>query len=124
VANNESCFTVRDTEPFAQEHGYSHFLTVPRKFILDCNQSELTKADLDILLDQAQHVMRQHLMNLNVKFDVTQLWTGFHVPPHNSVPWLHMHVLYPKEIVTKPPMGHRWTKPRFISAHELRLKLA
>ena len=124
VANNESCFTVMDTEPFAREHGYSHFLTVPRKFILDCNQAILTVADLDILHDQAQHVIMQHLMSLNVSFDVTQLWTGFHVPPHASVPWLHMHVLYPKDIVIKPPMGHRWTKPRFISTQELRLKIA
>ena len=124
LADSAICFTIADTEPFAKEHGYEHYLTVPRRFVLDCNQATLRVADLDDLLSQAYIVITSQLKAKGITFDVTQLWTGFHVPPHNSVPWLHMHVLYPKDIVTKPPMGHRWTKPRFITTQELRLKLA
>jgi hypothetical protein len=124
LADSPTCFTIMDSEPFAKEHGYEHLLTVPRRFVLDCNQSALTVADLDALLSQAIVVITAQLKSKGVEFDITQLWTGFHVPPHNSIPWLHMHVLYPKEIVTKPPMGHRWTKPRFVTTQELRLKLS
>ena len=94
---------------------------MPRQYVLDCTQSSLTVSDIDQMVAQAVIVVTHHLRMKDIVFDAAQLWTGFHVPPHNSVPWLHMHALYPKSVVTEPPMAHRWTAPRFMTTDELKL---
>jgi hypothetical protein len=75
------------------------------------------------MVSQAVEVITHHLRVKDVVFDPSQLWTGFHVPPHNSVPWLHMHVLYPKSVVTAPPIAQRWTMPRFMTAADVKLAI-
>ena len=123
IADSASCFTVMDNETYAKEFGYAHYLTAPRRFILDCTQRSLTVSDIDLMVSQAVEVITHQLRVKDVVFDPSQLWTGFHVPPHNSVPWLHMHVLYPKSIVTAPPIAQRWTMPRFMAAADVKLAI-
>jgi hypothetical protein len=123
IADAELCFTLLDSEPFAKEHGYAHYLTVPREFILDCEQGSLDQLVLQSMVNQATTVMRAHVEAKHATFDAEQLYMGFHVPPHNSVPWLHMHVLYPKSVVTSGQLRNRWTAPRFVSTQEVLARL-
>jgi hypothetical protein len=119
VADEASCFTIVDNETFRAQYGYVHYLTVPREFVLDCQQSTLTVAVLDAMVAQATAVVSANVH----AYTAEQLWLGFHVPPNNSVPWLHMHVLYPKSIVTREPLRGRWTSPKFATAQEVRARL-
>jgi hypothetical protein len=119
LADGDVCFTIMDNEVYTKRYGYAHFLTAPREFVLDCEQHDLTRALLDAMVAQATAVVAKQVHAYNED----QLWLGFHVPPNNSVPWLHMHALYPKSIVTREPLRGRWTSPRFSTAQEVRARL-
>jgi hypothetical protein len=109
IVDTATCFTIGDCEPYAGRFGYVHYLTAPREFVQDCTQSSLTLAVLEALVEQATSVVSAQVH----AYDEAQLLLGFHVPPNTSVPWLHMHALYPKSIVMREPMRSRWTSPKF-----------
>ena len=119
IVSDDTCFAMRDNEPFARMHGYEHFLVAPRWFLLDCTQPALTVALLDAMVVQADRVLEDQV----AQCDASQVLMGFHVPPHCSVPWLHMHVLYPMSIVMHPRSAQRWSEPRFVTLQALRLRL-
>ncbi|KAM9798653.1 adenosine 5'-monophosphoramidase HINT3-like [Neosynchiropus ocellatus] len=79
------CF--RDVKPGAAHH----YLVIPRTHIENCKS--LQGKDIP-LVERMKEMGLSVLLKSNVK-DLEDIRLGFHIPPFNSVPHLHLHVLAP-----------------------------
>lgn len=81
----------------------AHLLIVPTRYVR--NAASLCAADaplLEQMLAAAAEVMRDAIGS---RFDEAELLMGFHWPPHITVNWLHLHVMYPKvRAAPQPPL--------------------
>jgi diadenosine tetraphosphate (Ap4A) HIT family hydrolase len=95
VDSDGDLFTFRDIRPASR----LHFLVVPNqkyKFVRDASQL-VGPADADLV--RRMEVKAKALVAAEVgadAFDPDELALGFHGPPWYSVPWLHLHAIYPK----------------------------
>ncbi|KAL1520192.1 hypothetical protein AB1Y20_023662 [Prymnesium parvum] len=87
--DDDELFSFRDKNPAAP----IHYLVIPRRFVRDA--AELTPHD-DVLVrkmaEKARYLVRSSVAD---SFDESELVLGFHWPPWYSVPWLHLHAIYP-----------------------------
>ena len=91
-------FTFRDIRPAST----IHLLVIPRekRFVRDA--SKLAGAD-DAELVRRMEAKAVELVRAEVgdAFDASELALGFHWPPWYSVPWLHLHAIYPKSVMSR-----------------------
>ena len=91
-------FTFVDKRPASTVH----LLVIPRRFIRDA--STLAPEDLPLVgrMEAKARALVQRTVGADA-FDERELALGFHWPPWYSVPWLHLHAIYPKSA-----MSRRW----------------
>ena len=91
-------FTFVDKRPASTVH----LLVIPRRFIRDA--SALAPEDLPLVgrMEAKARALVQRTVGADA-FDERELALGFHWPPWYSVPWLHLHAIYPKSA-----MSRRW----------------
>ena len=91
-------FTFVDKRPAST----GHLLVIPRRFIRDA--SALAPEDLPLVgrMEAKARALVQRTVGADA-FDERELALGFHWPPWYSVPWLHLHAIYPKSA-----MSRRW----------------
>ena len=83
-------FTFRDRNPASS----LHLLVIPQRFIRDASRLQPADADLVRRMEaKARAVVRDEVGDA---FCDRELALGFHWPPWYSVPWLHLHAIYPK----------------------------
>lgn len=121
VEDGEELFTFHDSNPAAPHH----LLVIPKVMIRDA--SALTLADAPLvrrMWRKAVEQMRAAVAEAEDEdeaesggrgggrgeragegraFDEEELLLGFHMPPGNSVAWLHLHAIYPRS-----QMRRRW----------------
>ena len=79
-----------------------HLLSIPIKFIRDINMlGEGDTALLQNMYDIAQMLVQRMLLARGMDYNEREMMTGFHKPPNITVPWLHMHVMYPKAAIRR-----------------------
>ena len=85
-------FTFVDKRPASTVH----LLVIPRRFIRDA--SALAPEDLPLVgrMEAKARALVQRTVGADA-FDEQELALGFHWPPWYSVPWLHLHAIYPEE---------------------------
>lgn len=89
-ANDEELFTFRDKNPAS----LIHLLVIPRAFVRDASQLVTADAALVRRMEaKARDLVRKEVGDT---FDERELALGFHWPPFYSVPWLHLHAIYPR----------------------------
>ena len=94
--DDEELFTFRDKRPAST----LHLLVIPRRFIRDA--SMLRGADDAELVARMESKARALIRaEVGDAFDESELSLGFHWPPWYSVPWLHLHAIYPRSAVTR-----------------------
>lgn len=107
-------FTFRDRNPASQ----LHLLIVPRRFIRDASQLEPTDAALVRHMEaKARELVRAEVGDA---FRERELALGFHWPPWYSVPWLHLHAIYPKSTMKR---RYKYTAFSFYSPERVLLRL-
>lgn len=76
-----------------------HYLVIPRRFVRDA--SSLLPSDAPLV--RCMEVKARELVRKQVgaAFDERELMLGFHWPPWYSVPWLHLHAIYPRSACTR-----------------------
>jgi len=87
---DDTLFSFRDKNPAST----LHFLVIPRRFVRDA--AELRPSDtalVERMADKARSLVRE---SVGDSFDEAELALGFHWPPWYSVPWLHLHAIYPR----------------------------
>jgi diadenosine tetraphosphate (Ap4A) HIT family hydrolase len=91
-------FTFDDIRPASAVH----LLVIPRKFVRDASMLD---GAADAQLVQRMEKKARELVRARVgdSFDEAELALGFHMPPWYSVPWLHLHAIYPRR-----EMSRRW----------------
>ena len=83
-------FVFRDRRPASS----IHLLVIPRHFIRDASQLTLDDTGLVQRMEaKARELVRKEVGS---SFSERELALGFHWPPWYSVPWLHLHAIYPK----------------------------
>ena len=119
VEDGEELFTFHDSNPAAPHH----LLVIPKVMIRDA--SALTHADSPLvrrMRRKAVEQMRAAVAEAEAEgeaerggrcggggegagegraFDEEELLLGFHMPPGNSVAWLHLHAIYPKREMSR-----------------------
>uniref|UniRef100_A0A7S4EUG9 HIT domain-containing protein n=1 Tax=Chrysotila carterae TaxID=13221 RepID=A0A7S4EUG9_CHRCT len=71
-----------------------HYLVIPKRFIQDASMLEPGDAQLVRRMEaKARDLVRA---SVGEAFDERELALGFHWPPWYSVPWLHLHAIYPR----------------------------
>ena len=74
---------------------------IPKRFVRDAAQLEAGDAELVRRMEaKATELVRA---SVGEAFDPAELALGFHWPPWYSVPWLHLHAIYPRS-----QMRRRW----------------
>ena len=99
-ADDPDLFTFRDRKPAST----IHMLVIPRQFVRDA--AELKPRDAELV--RAMTTKARELVRAEVgddAFDERELALGFHWPPFYSVPWLHLHAIYPRS-----QMRRRWKR--------------
>ena len=120
VEDGEELFTFHDSNPAAPHH----LLVIPKVMIRDA--SALTHADAPLvrrMRRKAVEQMRAAVAEAEAEgeaegggrgggggegagegraFDEEELLLGFHMPPGNSVAWLHLHAIYPRSRLRRP----------------------
>ena len=76
-----------------------HYLVIPRRFIRDA--SDLRPADAQLVRDMEAKARQLVRDTVGDNFDESELALGFHWPPWYSVPWLHLHAIYPRSSITR-----------------------
>ena len=98
-------FTFRDRNPAST----IHLLVIPRRFVRDASMLGANDAELvRQMTSKAIALVRSEVEAKQGRFDESQLSLGFHYPPWYSVPWLHLHAIYPKRV-----MGRRYKYTAF-----------
>ena len=90
VEDGEELFCFHDANPAAERH----LLVIPREFIRDA--STLRPTDAPLVRRMRAKAVQLTRAAVGKGFDEEQLLLGFHWPPAYSVPWLHLHALYPR----------------------------
>ena len=88
---DDDLFVFRDRRPAST----LHLLVIPKFFIRDASQLQRT----DVELVRRMEAKARELVRAEVgaeAFQERELALGFHWPPWYSVPWLHLHAIYPK----------------------------
>ena len=92
VDDDGDLFTFRDIRPASTVH----LLVIPKRFVRDASQlAGATDAEL------VRRMRRKAIERVRIEvgpdaFDESELALGFHWPPWYSVPWLHLHAIYPR----------------------------
>ena len=91
-------FTFNDIRPAST----IHMLVIPRKERFVRDASKLEGAD-DVELVRRMRAKAVSVVRARVgdAFDESELALGFHWPPWYSVPWLHLHAIYPRSSITR-----------------------
>ena len=112
VKEDEHFVTFRDICPAAPVH----LLTIPRAFIRDVG-SICDARDVQNMCIQATLA----LDSLVGKADAGDVRMGFHVPTYISVPWLHLHTLFPATDIRDPS---HYAGANFVTPEEVISRLA
>ena len=112
MEDGEELFTFHDSNPAAPHH----LLVIPKVLIRDA--LTLTHADAPLvhrMRRKAVEQMRAAVLEAKAEtegvaegggegraFDEEELLLGFHMPPGNSVAWLHLHAIYPRSRLRRP----------------------
>lgn len=98
VVDNEDpdLFTFRDRRPASDVH----LLIIPRRFVRDAAMLRGSDATL-VRSMEAKAIALVRAEIGDEAFDEAELALGFHWPPWYSVPWLHLHAIYPKSRITR-----------------------
>jgi len=96
-----------DIYPAAQVH----LQTVPKKHIKNINH--LNKGDLDLLKYMKQKTMEYLVINFG---EDPNYELGFHIPPFNSIPHLHMHSIKPPFIIGS---FHKFIKNQIFRSYDV-----
>ena len=119
VEDGEELFTFHDSNPAAPHH----LLVIPKVMIRDA--SALTPADAPLvrrMRRKAVEQMRAAVAEAEAEGEAErggggggggegagegrafdeELLLGFHMPPGNSVAWLHLHAIYPRSRLRRP----------------------
>ena len=90
-------FAFKDRSPASE----IHYLVIPKRFVRDAAQ--LGPADAELVRRMEAKAIELVRASVGEAFDPAELALGFHWPPWYSVPWLHLHAIYPKSA-----MSRRW----------------
>ena len=107
-------FVFRDRKPASQ----IHLLVIPRRFIRDA--SRLQPADAGLVRSMEAKARELVRAEVGTSFSERELALGFHWPPWYSVPWLHLHAIYPKSSMMR---RYKYTAFSFYSPERVLLKL-
>ena len=97
VEDDGDLFTFNDRKPASK----LHLLVIPKRFVRDASQ--LSGPD-DAALVRRMEIKAIELVRKEVgpeNFDANELALGFHWPPWYSVPWLHLHAIYPRSEMSR-----------------------
>ena len=107
-------FVFRDNKPASQ----IHLLVIPRRFIRDA--SRLEPSDAELVRDMEAKAKELVRAEVGSSFSERELALGFHWPPWYSVPWLHLHAIYPKSAMRR---RYKYTAFSFYSPERVLLRL-
>ena len=108
VDNDGDLFTFRDIRPAST----LHLLVIPKRFVRDASMlAGATDADLVRRMERKATELVRAEVGAEA-FDADVLALGFHWPPWYSVPWLHLHAIYPRSAMTR---RYKYTPLSFIS---------
>jgi len=108
-------FSFRDKNPAST----LHFLVIPRRFIRDA--SLLTPDDMQLVQRMTEKARELIKREVGDAFDEDELALGFHWPPWYSVPWLHLHAIYP---ISRMHRRYKYTPLSFKSPSYVLRRLA
>lgn len=94
--DDDELFAFRDRRPASTVH----LLVIPRTFIRDAAQLQPPDAALVRRMESKARALVIDAVGAD-KFDEAELALGFHWPPWYSVPWLHLHAIYPRSAMVK-----------------------
>ena len=94
VLREAGCVTFRDHKPRAE----IHLQTIPTKFFRDISALSGT-AGVRLVRTMVAQAIASVQSSVGASMDLTQLVLGFHEPFYTSVPYLHLHSLYPADQV-------------------------
>jgi diadenosine tetraphosphate (Ap4A) HIT family hydrolase len=95
VLRDEHFVTFHDHVPRAT----IHLLTLPRTYIRDID-SLVGAGGAQLVTDMIEHARAALSQVVGSGFDADRTLLGFHVSSFVSVPWLHLHSLYPRDSIT------------------------
>ena len=96
-SNDPELFSFRDIRPASTVH----LLVIPRRFVRDAS---MLRGETDAALVRQMERKARTLVQAEVgaaNFIESELALGFHWPPWYSVPWLHLHAIYPVSAMTR-----------------------
>ena len=107
-------FVFRDRKPAST----IHLLVIPRRFIRDASRLQQSDADLVRRMEaKARELVRAEVGS---GFSDRELTLGFHWPPWYSVPWLHLHAIYPRSSMMR---RYKYTAFSFYTPERVLLRL-
>ena len=96
LENGDELFSFVDIKPASTYH----YLVIPKKrYIRDASMLEASDAELVQRMRSKAVALVQ--ASVGDAFDERELALGFHWPPWYSVPWLHLHAIYPRREMTR-----------------------
>ncbi len=95
VDQNDMLFSFRDIRPAAP----IHLLVIPKHYVRDA--SMLLPTDAPLVRAMEHEARRLVRVDVGDAYDDKELLLGFHWPPWYSVPWLHLHAIYPRSKMTR-----------------------
>ena len=108
VDNDGDLFTFRDIRPAST----LHLLVIPKRFVRDASMLA-GAADADLVRRMERKATELVRAEVGAEaFDAGELALGFHWPPWYSVPWLHLHAIYPRSAMIR---RYKYTPLSFIS---------
>lgn len=114
-SKDDELFSFRDKNPASTVH----ILVIPRRFVRDAAELKPEDAGLvERMVEKARVLVRD---DVGSSFDEAELLLGFHWPPWYSVPWLHLHAIYPR---SKMRRRYKYTPISFKSPNWLLDRLA
>jgi len=97
VDDDGDLFSFRDIRPASR----LHLLVIPKRFVRDASQLA-GPADADLVRRMERKAVELVRAEVGADaFDANELALGFHWPPWYSVPWLHLHAIYPKKDIIR-----------------------
>ena len=95
LEDGDELFSFKDIRPASD----LHYLIIPKRFIRDAEQ--LGRADADLVRRMEAKATELVRATVGEAFDPSELAIGYHWPPWYSVPWLHLHAIYPRRNMIK-----------------------
>lgn len=92
----ETLLTFHDVRPASA----LHLLIIPKRFIQDASQ--LKPADAPLVHAMHRRAVLAASSCVDGELVESELALGFHWPPAYSVPWLHLHAIYPRATLRQP----------------------